>query len=895
MEIKLSQFKTAALEDASRLVLGENNSVEGRGTSVWGRIAQTLRGWISNTRDSENRQIKESFLSAVRRELGSEAAGIAGREISRHRGLSSRTVNEVLGDLESRRDEVISLHNERAPLRLARNLITAEIGKGEVVDGSFTKTVEQEFVTRFGFAPPRLEPIEVEALLMEGIRVNSTQVPGQPVTFQVGNKNASMLITEALFIRALREGMEGVDRGGESPVDQVKMIVGNKDRHQAITNWLEAAGNLAKREPELVLQIREEVSRLFHGIASVDPGDVALFGNALKLKLINSDVVTEFNRGQLFEGFESHVKKSGGFEGLYKGRSEEFKIQFGIELSPWDPKMEIALEKALREVVSNSAGDTSISNPNGFKPAQIDRQLKAFCNELKWAKGFESFPETEMLAVLGNKDLPSRQKNVNELVTALERLEHQASKANQDTGPMRKAFVRFFELAVAQQPPVDLSVFLTPGIRAGLVPVSHPDAGSIFIDAAAKNRQGSPTLAIRNYCCAERCFVGAGESERGKGALVEVGKVIDGYLGENGIKDRPIDLESDRRKLAELRSSLVEKGRSVGVEVTSRKFRDFTAAIYQECLEAFGVNPDDQTMMLLGSGSRNEMFAYSDLEFAVLHDKNYDTTALRKALVLFEMRITALGETPLGVEMQKPIAEGFCFDPGGNSPGLGGKGFIGTPEMVFSNFSDKDLIEKEVLTSVQALVGPKDDKRFGEYLSLVDETLRSPVTDKTLTQGGNYAIANLKDQIKSFGQKSPIVIGKLEEGEVFDAKKLSRFPVFLASVLCKYHGVSCKHTNTEDRLGQLLKIGAISREEHDTLVEAFEEFGNLRMFAEDHFKGQIHHVRIGGETDQEALAIDRKQLEPISDLIGQLNRIYQKAIVFAEHPPQGFEKTTENL
>lgn len=892
MDINLSQFKTAALENASRLVLGENNSVEGRGTSFGGRIAQTLRGWISNTRDSENQQIKESFLSAVRRELGSEAAGIAGREISRHRGLSSRTVNEVLGHLEHRRDEIINLHNERAPLRLARNLIAAEMGKGVLVDESFTKGVEKDFITRFGFAPPRLEPIEVEAVLMEGIHLYGSQTPGQPVAFKIGNKTASNLMAEALFTRALREGMEG---GGEHPVDQVKMIVDNKYRHQALTNWLEVAGALARREPELVPQIREEVSRLFHGIASVDPGDVALFGNALKLKLVDSDMVQAYNRRQLFEGFESHVQKSGGFEGLYKDRSESFKTQFGIELSPWDPKMEKALEKELREVVSNSAGSTSFSNPKDFKPAQIDRQLRTFCIDSKWANGFESFPEKEMLEVLGNKDLASRQKNVDELATALERLEQKASKGNQETGPIRKAFVRFFELAVVQEPPMDLNVFLTAGIRAGLLPVSHPEAGSIFIDAATKNRPGNPTLAIRNYCCAERCFASAGEKERGEKVFAEVGLVIDGYLSVNGIKGRSIDLEGDRRKLSELRTSLVEKGRSVGVEVTSGKFRDFTTAIYRECLEAFGVNPDDQTMMLLGSGSRNEMFAYSDLEFAVLHDKNYDTTALQKALVLFEMRITALGETPLGVEMQKPIAEGFCFDPGGNSPGLGGKGFIGTPEGVFSKFAEKDLIEKEVLTSVRALVGPKDDKRFEDYLSLVDKTLQTPVKDAPLNQGQNYAIDNLKDQIGGIGQKSPIVTGKLEEGEVFDAKKLSRFPVFLASVLCKYHGVECKHTNTEDRLGQLLKIGAISQEEHDVLVMAFEEFGNLRTLAENHFKGQIHHVKIGGETDQEALAIDSGRLQPMSDLIEQLNGIYQKAVVFAEHPPQGFDKTHENL
>jgi signal-transduction protein with cAMP-binding, CBS, and nucleotidyltransferase domain len=299
---------------------------------------------------------------------------------------------------------------------------------------------------------------------------------------------------------------------------------------------------------------------------------------------------------------------------------------------------------------------------------------------------------------------------------------------------------------------------------------------------------------------------------------------------------------------------------------------------------------ESQTFILYGSGSRDEMFPFSDLEFAVLTDSDskHVPPQLVKALEYFEMRITALGETPLGIGQDIPIREGFCFDPGGNAPSsIRSVGtFIGTAEEVAGQIDPTNLILAEVFSSAKCLIG--NESRCKKYNEKVNEIFGFKAIPKGPTIGQQYALNNLQDHLQKMQkQGNPITKPDLSNLKSINAKELSRFPVFLASSLCKYHGVSSEVTNTLDRLKALSDLGVLNEDEVKALTAAFECFGKLRLEAEVHHQGQEHTIYKEGIA-QEAYSLSANDWQSMLQNLEPLRGIYEKIVQFTADPNSVF-------
>jgi len=206
----------------------------------------------------------------------------------------------------------------------------------------------------------------------------------------------------------------------------------------------------------------------------------------------------------------------------------------------------------------------------------------------------------------------------------------------------------------------------------------------------------------------------------------------------------------------------------------TQKYKQFIQTLIQETIFLLGPPPtEDFAFVAFGSLGRGIANPYSDLEFAILLKDEKHAPYFKTLSELFHIRITALGEAPIGsFKIQSlnwltvedgPSGWGLMLDSGNIVPHIPlQKNFelIGTPHHLASIFDPSyDAIDTREKTSfyISALLYGKHDlhnQYQQEVDKLLDENnLRSQLVDRLLQEDLDNYYKNLGDQwLKKWGQ-----------------------------------------------------------------------------------------------------------------------------------------------
>jgi len=613
---------------------------------------------------------------------------------------------------------------------------------------------------------------------------------------------------------------------------------------------------------------------------------------------------------------DSHVKEAGGQEGFETKCRELASQTYGLEL----PEIDGGMFNEMKDRLQANYLEKFKANPNSplNKPSLGDctQTMAEIALTNMLLGGVTEGLKKQLQDILNEQNPPKRTRNL----TGLLRLSNEivnASPANKpQIGPVLQ---ELFSQAHQMNPPdFDLMRKIADAtLDFGMLPLEIPGLGDLYANKAdeiekqiqqldqpqeepqkevrqellqerQRQAQALPSQQLQNLCAAELCYRKSNQQEKATQTLEQIGKNLTSFARQHSplLKEpnqplkSPPDVAKDRQTLAEIRQS---KGKEL-----STRFHEFTRQIYLECLDEFGVDHDQQTFMLLGSGSRDEMCPFSDLEYMILTDSEEKDPNLVKALTYFELRITALGETPLGKDQHLPIKEGFCADPGGNTPR--NSEFFGTPERTGKRIADVDKVTLEVLAAAKLLTGKPE--RVQRYLDTVQKALDAPSTqnpNRSIAQ--EYAVRNLEDQQSIMrSERNPIMLSEeeLQQVDQCNIKQLARFPYFVASSLCKYHQVPLNITNTKERLQALEERGVLSKEECQTLSNAFDFFNDLRVRTEMHYGGQMHTLY--KEAGEGRMTLSEKEWGELEETIRTLMPLQAKTEQFIQAPDSLFQK-----
>ncbi|MBX9586383.1 MAG: hypothetical protein K2X50_03910 [Gammaproteobacteria bacterium] len=241
----------------------------------------------------------------------------------------------------------------------------------------------------------------------------------------------------------------------------------------------------------------------------------------------------------------------------------------------------------------------------------------------------------------------------------------------------------------------------------------------------------------------------------------------------------------------------------------SSLFRDFLRDIIINQVLPFFWRPHCEFAIIpLGSTARGEMTPYSDLEFAILYERNEgeeDINIKHYFRIITEylyIKIANLGETRIRGEMSdfppgvdftfdQSIPKGFTFDPGKNTP-LGKKGeheLIGTPDEI-SRYLSIDFIKRNsTLWTILNTLSSENiiySTKFGS--SIVVDFIR---IKNALINTVDYR-SFLFDSMNVVLARFRVSLGKLEDqGRVLNVKYgLYRLPNMLIDLLAIYYNLS---------------------------------------------------------------------------------------------------------
>lgn len=282
----------------------------------------------------------------------------------------------------------------------------------------------------------------------------------------------------------------------------------------------------------------------------------------------------------------------------------------------------------------------------------------------------------------------------------------------------------------------------------------------------------------------------------------------------------------------------------------SNSILGFISTYIQECIQLIGPPPCVFAVIGLGSLARKEFCPYSDLEFAILvKDRSLSTLSyFRNFSKILELKIINLGETEfkiLAKGTRSPVAKGFCFDDGGNTPLGKATQFelIGTPEYLAQSQSDRffeeDFILSNVLNCVRLIYG--DEDLVKDYEKRVSGILNQNAQDSQVTIKRKRALEMLEGHFRQFSIDLDQEREKLASFSI--KEEFYRLPNMILSCLAYYLGFTEK--NTWERIKALADYEIISEEAAGKLLKAFSSIVLFRAQAHLFYQKECeeyHHL-----------------------------------------------------
>lgn len=331
------------------------------------------------------------------------------------------------------------------------------------------------------------------------------------------------------------------------------------------------------------------------------------------------------------------------------------------------------------------------------------------------------------------------------------------------------------------------------------------------------------------------------------------------------------------------------------LKTITSSFVQLTSEMITDCIRQLGSPPCLYTIVSMGSMSRQEASLFSDLEFAILIDKDSPNHReyFRKLTRLLHLKVINLGETNFPIlnhGLESPSVTGFCFDSGGNTP-LGKEGLfelIGTPEQlaefVTPLWFEQDVIISNAMSNLGFITG--DRKLLQTYEEKVKVNLDSTISEKgkNLLAREQRALSLIRGDIQEF---KPNLDEQKEQSKVFDIKKeLYRLPNSTLNALAIFYGLQAK--NSWARLQELYERGVINKEAQENFGNLLKEIVYFRVKTHLHYRSENEKVFYKPQSDYELyqwkagnyFVLDDDDLKRIQCAFQVILPIHRKAIEF---------------
>ncbi|MCE5316532.1 MAG: tetratricopeptide repeat protein [Parachlamydia sp.] len=344
-----------------------------------------------------------------------------------------------------------------------------------------------------------------------------------------------------------------------------------------------------------------------------------------------------------------------------------------------------------------------------------------------------------------------------------------------------------------------------------------------------------------------------------------------------------VSREAMRKKMAENHPS------KTILKEFSQETNVLLEGIFQEGASFLGKPPCEFAVLGLGSGGRQEMSPYSDLEFAILVKDNSpkNLAYFRKLVAWVEIQVIHLGETEFPLLDHKrvsPTPAGYQFDKGGNTPLAKHIELLNIPkalaDLQSNRFYDDDFILTNTLRGAGLLFGPCD--LYDEYMKSMQPILKQ-ISKKPLTIAQTRAWETLKGHLIEF---APQINEKKQESPNFDIKaELYRLPNFLIAGLADYYGI--EKPNTWDKIDALVERKILSKEGGEDLKKALSAVMALRIRCHLYYRQEcdkayhpsMQHSRIPEQQREDPFLLSDADIASIIEIyrvIFPLNRLFQK-------------------
>ena len=360
-------------------------------------------------------------------------------------------------------------------------------------------------------------------------------------------------------------------------------------------------------------------------------------------------------------------------------------------------------------------------------------------------------------------------------------------------------------------------------------------------------------------------------------------------------------IEQRRKAIVDIRNQLFSQynGRQIGLERAlvnlTEGYKGVFCSLVEESMQTLGTSPTGYAFMGMGSMARGEMCPYSDIEFAILIERDTEESKryFRSLSRLLEVKIINLGETPFrGYAQSESITPiGLSVDSGGMSP-LGcqpGFELIGTAQKL-AQYHAEALTEENCvmingLGTVCFLTGEESlvqsyTKEMGTILDQKAGLLH--IFGKSARN--SRALYFLRQHTKEY---TPELSATSNLQRVIGLKKELYRPIqaLLGDLRVFYH---LKNTNSFDCIRELRTLKVFSAKGEQRLLKALEIALELRYCAHSRFnckKEYGHGFKEEEQKDPELQHIYpllRNHLENITLTFKTIELLYSAAANFLE-------------
>ena len=345
--------------------------------------------------------------------------------------------------------------------------------------------------------------------------------------------------------------------------------------------------------------------------------------------------------------------------------------------------------------------------------------------------------------------------------------------------------------------------------------------------------------------------------------------------------------KESRDQLARLREEArrIEGGSGSELQAyISAKMRGLTADMLARAVAVLGPPPAPMAVISLGSASRGEASPYSDVEFGIVLDRPADQAMQDYTAALSHMMRFQVAN--LGENVGEEAPAGFHWDAGGNTPLETPLKFIGTAEqLIAGNLGEipgrrlatepDSMFGFTMFSNVELLYGPSGgDAEWAMVQDMqqkVDAHFRQPSSiEPQLSRGqalGRWAVAEGASLAK---------LREAATADSVDVKALARLPMLLAQGLSLASGVGAEDgiapNSTVMRLAALAEAGVLSREDADTLIDAFAKLGDIRIQAHLHHGSAVDTVHFDADGADGGFVVPELR-EVIQSLLPFVDRI----------------------